>query len=115
MALDLNTFASGDTDYIAKMNQNVAAIESAINALQLQAQAGGPGTALAAGMMMHALFNGADALIGPESYLPTPSGSVPPDGTGGHVSRRSTDSGVIVWGANSQFCGGWRRHTLYSH
>ena len=69
MAIELRTFASGDQDYIAKMNSNVSTIQAAINALQQQAgAAGGPGTALSAGLFMDALFNGEDGLIGPGSY-----------------------------------------------
>jgi len=71
MAIDLREFASGDTDYIAKMNANVSDIENAINALQAQAAAAGPGTAIAAGLFMVALFNDADCLIGPDSYFVT--------------------------------------------
>jgi hypothetical protein len=72
MAIELNTFASGDIDYISKMNANVAALEAAINALQQQAAAGGgAGSALSAGFFLDALFNHKDALIGVNSYKPT--------------------------------------------
>jgi len=73
MAIELNTFASGDVDYIAKLNANVAALEQAINALQQQAGAGGAGSAISAGFFLDALFNHADALIGVSSYKPTQS------------------------------------------
>ena len=71
MAIDLKTFASGDTDYIAKMNSNVSALTAAINALQAQAGAAGAGTAISTGIFINSLFNGADCLIGAESYQPT--------------------------------------------
>lgn len=73
MAIELQTFASGDTDYIAKLNSNVAALEDAINALQLQL--GSVAGAVSVGSLMDSLFNRADALIGPNSYAPTLSGS----------------------------------------
>jgi hypothetical protein len=63
-------------DYIAKMNQNVSTLTEAINQLQTQAgAAAGAGSAMSTGMFMNALFNGADALIGPGSYVPSQSGS----------------------------------------
>ena len=75
MAIELRTYASGDTDYISKMNANVSDIQNAINALQNQAAAGAGGNSISAGMMMSALFNGEDALIGVGSYKPTASGT----------------------------------------
>lgn len=73
MAIDLREFASGDTDYIAKLNQNVAILEEAINGLitQVGAIPGGQ----TSGIMMDAMFNHADALIGPSAYKPTISGT----------------------------------------
>jgi hypothetical protein len=73
MAIELRTFASGDVDYIAKLNANVAALEQAINALQQQAGAGGAGSAISAGFFLDALFNHKDALIGVSSYKPLQS------------------------------------------
>jgi hypothetical protein len=74
MAIDLRTFASGDTDYIAKLNENYATIKAAIDQLQVLSGAAGAGSSASAGYMMDALFNHADALIGTNSYLPTYSG-----------------------------------------
>ena len=71
MTIVLNNFASGDTDYISKMNSNVSEITAAINALQAAAGGGGPGTAVSAGLFMDALFNQSDCLIGPESFVVT--------------------------------------------
>lgn len=75
MPIDLKTYASGDTDYIAKMNANVAALTTAINQLETQMGAIGGGSQLSIGMLLEALFNGADALIGPDSYKPVASGT----------------------------------------
>jgi len=72
MSIELQTFASGDTDYIAKLNADMADIEAAINALQQQADASAGGSSpLSLGLFFSSLFNGADALIGPNSYKPT--------------------------------------------
>lgn len=73
MAIELQTFASGDTDYIAKLNANVAALENAITGLQVQVGSVSGGSALSAGMFLDAVFNRANALIGPTSYFPTKS------------------------------------------
>lgn len=80
MAIELRTFASGDTDYIAKLNANSSAIKAAIDALQAQvaalsANGGGEGGGASLGLLMMALFNNADALIGPMAYQPTLVGS----------------------------------------
>ena len=69
MAIDLRTFASGDTDYISKLNANMEALKAAIDGLQRQAGAVAPGSAASSGQMVDALFNNNDALIGPGSYL----------------------------------------------
>jgi hypothetical protein len=73
MAIELQEFASGDTDYIAKLNANVAALTEAIDGLQVQIGSVGGGSAVSAGMFLDAIFNRADALIGPTSYVPTKS------------------------------------------
>jgi hypothetical protein len=92
--ITLRTFASGDTDYIAKLNQNSSTIKAAIDQLQAQAgAAGGGGGSISIGTFLGALFNSADALIGPSSYVPSQSGStltVSP----GAMYRQSTQSVV---------------------
>lgn len=75
MAIDLREFASGDTDYIAKLNSNVSTLENAINGMQMQIGAIAGTDQLSVGMFFVALFNNADALIGSGSYKPTPSGT----------------------------------------
>jgi hypothetical protein len=75
MAITLRTFASGDTDYIAKLNANVSAIKAAIDALQGQAGAAGGVNEITVGTFWNALFNNADTLIGPDSYWPTQGSS----------------------------------------
>lgn len=74
MAIDMRSFASGDTDYIAKLNQNFDAIQAAIDLLQLQASSSNT-PAATVGLFFDALFNSTDVLIGTESYVPEQSGS----------------------------------------
>jgi len=69
--MELRNFASGDTDYIAKLNSNNSEIQAAIDALQAAAGAAGAGTALSAGLFISSLCNGEDCLIGPGSYTLT--------------------------------------------
>lgn len=97
MGIDLREFASGDTDYIAKMNANVATLEDAINGLMTQIAAI-PGAATS-GFLMDTLFNSADALIGPGSYKPTPSGNtlnIAPGGAFLKIQARCVQSFAIV-------------------
>jgi hypothetical protein len=75
MAITLRTFASGDTDYIAKLNANVSAIKAAIDALQSQAGGAQGVNEVTVGAFWNALFNDADTLIGPDSYFPTQGSS----------------------------------------
>jgi hypothetical protein len=76
MTIELRAFASGDTDYIARLNANNATLKAAIDALQAQiAAATEAGGAISAGLMINALFNNADALIGPGAYEPSLSGA----------------------------------------
>lgn len=73
MAIDLQTFASGDTDYIAKLNSDMSQIEDAINAL-LQAQGGQAGS-YSIGQFLTGLFQAQSGLIGMNSYKPVASSS----------------------------------------
>lgn len=73
MPVDLETFASGDTDYIPKINSNFAQVEAAINLLQT-AQTGAA-NAYDISHYLDQLFQSQTTLIGIGSYLPTPSGS----------------------------------------
>lgn len=68
MAIEIRTFNSGDTDYIAKLNANYATIKAAIDALQGAVASAGAGSAVSVGFFMDALFNSADSLIGTDSY-----------------------------------------------
>lgn len=73
MAIDLQTFAAGDTDYIAKLNADMAIIEAAVNALQnAQGSAGG---AFSTGLFLDAVFQSTTSLIGVGSYKPTVAGT----------------------------------------
>lgn len=71
MAIELQTFASGDTDYISKLNANMTTLTDAINALQQVAAAAGQGGVVSAGLFLDTLFNHTNGLIGPGSYKPT--------------------------------------------
>lgn len=71
MTIELRTFASGDTDYISKMNANVEAIKAAIDALQSQAAGAGGVNEITIGMFWESLFSGADCILGPGSYKVT--------------------------------------------
>lgn len=71
MAIDLQTFASGDTDYIAKLNSDMSQIEDAINALQ-QAQGGQAGS-YSIGQFLTGIFQNQSGLIGMNSYKPSQS------------------------------------------
>lgn len=77
MAIALQTFNTGDTDYIAKLNSNSHTVEEAINAmLQANVAAGG---AYTIGSFIDGLFNGETSLIGIGSYAPTVSVTVATD------------------------------------
>lgn len=76
MAIELRTFASGDTDYISKLNANISTLTQAITSLQAQMDALNVGGGDASvGVFLGAVFNYADALVGPSSYKPTQSAS----------------------------------------
>lgn len=79
MAIELLRFASGDTDYVAKMNSDMAMIEAAINGLQL-ATSGSGNAEFSAASYWNAIFEGVTGLIGYGSYLPTEGdGGSPPN------------------------------------
>ena len=107
MSIDLKTFASGDTDYIAKLNSNVSNITAAINALQTQAGAAGAGggAPLSSGMFFVALFNNADALIGPGAYKPTPSGTNLSIAAGGMYIAQSQTLATLLAATTLNFAG----------
>lgn len=72
MAITLARFASGDLDYIAKLNSDMATVEAAINNLQM-AQSGA-GQTYTIPIMLDVLFESHTGLIGAGSYKPTVSG-----------------------------------------
>lgn len=72
MSIALNRFASGDTDYIGKMNSDSVALETAINAIQ--ASLGGS-TDVSTTIFLAGLFKNTTTLIGTGSYLPGGSGT----------------------------------------
>jgi hypothetical protein len=71
MGIELQLFATGDTDYIAKLNSNMQVLEDIINAIQTSQ--GGAGGAVTVGSFFTALFEEQTALIGMTSYVPTVS------------------------------------------
>ena len=74
MALTLQRFANGDTNYIAKHNANADGLEAAVNGLQTQL-ASSFGASISIGDALLAIFGGSLALIGSVSYTATTSGS----------------------------------------
>ena len=74
MALALQRFANGDTNYIAKHNANADSLEAAINGLQTQL-ATSFGTSISIGDALQSIFGSSLALIGSASYTATTSGS----------------------------------------
>ena len=74
MALTLQRFANGDTNYIAKHNANADGLEAAVNGLQTQLAASF-GASISIGDALLSIFGGSVALIGSVSYTATTSGS----------------------------------------
>ena len=74
MALALQRFANGDTNYIAKHNANADSLEAAVNGLQTQL-ATSFGASISIGDALRSIFGSSLALIGSASYTATTSGS----------------------------------------
>lgn len=74
MTISLPSYANGDTDYVAKLNNTNDIVEQAVNSLEAQmtAQAG---ASVSVGSAMPALFGNSVACIGTTSYVPTGSGT----------------------------------------
>lgn len=95
MAIELQRFANGDTDYITKHNSNADLIEAAIEQLESLAGNAGASSDLNVIGAFKALFGETASLIGADSYKPTISGtslSV----AGGYLWRPS-DEKVVSW------------------
>lgn len=95
MALTLQRFANGDTNYIAKHNANADGVEAAVNGLQTQL-ATSFGASISIGDALLAIFGGSLALIGSLSYTATTSGSTLNVGPG-YLWR--PDTGMVQNGA----------------
>ena len=95
MALTLQRFANGDTNYIAKHNANADGLEAAVNGLQTQL-ATSFGASISIGDALLSIFGGSLALIGSVSYTATTSGSTLTVGPG-YLWR--PDTGVVQNGA----------------
>ena len=95
MALTLQRFANGDTNYIAKHNANVDGLEAAVNGLQTQL-ATSFGASISIGDALLSIFGGSLALIGSVSYTATTSGSTLTVGPG-YLWR--PDTGMVQNGA----------------
>lgn len=96
MAVDLQKFAAGDVDYIAKHNQNIDKITALIEQLQELA-----GNAIAASDInvigaFKALFGNTASLIGAGSYLPTISGGNTLNVAAGFLWKPS-EQAVVSW------------------
>ena len=70
MALTLQRFANGDTNYIAKHNANADGLEAAVNGLQTQL-ATSFGASISIGDALLSIFGGSLALVGSASYTAT--------------------------------------------
>jgi hypothetical protein len=72
MTIALPSYANGDTDYVAKMNNTNETVEQALNNLESQmvAQAG---ASISVGSLMPALLGSSVACVGTASYVPTGS------------------------------------------
>ena len=95
MALTLQRFANGDTNYIAKHNANADGLEAAVNGLQTQL-ATSFGASISIGDALLSIFGGSLALIGSLSYTATTSGSTLNVGPG-YLWR--PDTGMVQNGA----------------
>jgi hypothetical protein len=76
MTISLQDFATGDTNYIAKMNSNNDVLESAVDALQA-ATSGAAASTISVATAYNALFGTAVALIGDDSYACSDAGGSP--------------------------------------
>ena len=95
MALTLQRFANGDTNYIAKHNANADSLEAAVNGMQTQL-ATSFGASVSIGDALRSIFGGSLALIGSASYTATTSGSTLTVGPG-YLWR--PDTGIMQNGA----------------
>lgn len=75
MGIELQMFESGDTDYIQKLNSDMAIIRDAINVLQAAQVLSGASADLALANWMAAKFDGVTTIIGRLSYIPTEDGT----------------------------------------
>lgn len=92
MAITLQDFANGDTDYVSKLNSNNTTLENAVGGLQT-AIAGGMGAAISVGTLYQAMFGTSTARIGAGSAVASISGQTVPV-TAGYVWLAT--SGVVV-------------------
>lgn len=74
MTITLQDYASGDTNYVSKLNSNNDVLEAAIDSLQTATSAGGSAT-VSVPTAYAALFGSTVALIGAASYACTDAGS----------------------------------------
>mgnify|MGYP001573612140 CR=1 FL=1 len=72
MTIDLQDFASGDTNYVLKLNANNALLEAFLTNLEAMGAGSGVGSV---GAAFRALFGESASLIGSPSYLPVGSGA----------------------------------------
>lgn len=75
MSLSLQRFASGDTNYIPKHNQNADALEAEAASVR-QSLSAGLGAAVSLGSALQALFGASPSVIGANSYKCLGSGTL---------------------------------------
>jgi hypothetical protein len=107
MSITLPTYANGDTDYVAKMNQTNSTVQSQLNSLQDQLT-GSLGASVSVGSMIASILGTATACVGTASYVPTGSGTNLTVATGyawipssGLVVQRTTTTTIAFSGASA--------------
>jgi hypothetical protein len=117
MAVAVQTFANGDTDYIAKHNANYQNIKVAVEALQnaIAAQAGGGDASATVATAYDALFGPNDAILGEGSYVPSESSAHNLSVAAGHAYSTGSDSVVSQSTSTGLNLSGQTTGTYYIH
>lgn len=94
----LNTYANGDTNYVAKLNADNGALVAAVGNLQDQAAGSTTGFASAA-ILLAQLFGSMPSLVGYDSYGCTGSGAILTVAPG--VAWKPSTSSLVQLGASA--------------